>query len=292
MSPTSDEIRLELGRVLASEAFANTSRLSRFLAFVVDKTLAGESDRLKEFVIGVEVFDRDADYDPRIDSIVRVEAGRLRTKIEEYYRREGRDDPVVIRVDKGSYAPAFERRAADARVSEHGGSGRRPLPAHIGLAAGIAFAIIAALTIAVAAWRTDSRTEAGAQTITIAVLPFAPYSSETADRILATRLTEGVTAELVRAGSFGVVASTSALEFADARGSLSDVARALDADILMEARILVDGERLRVEARLVDGALNHKYWVEIFDGDVKNLDELERRIATAAAAAVPSERAR
>ncbi|HEY5568809.1 MAG TPA: hypothetical protein VIM81_16395 [Gammaproteobacteria bacterium] len=60
----------------------------------------------------------------------------------------------------------------------------------------------------------------------------------------------------------------------------------------MEARILVDGERLRVEARLVDGALNHKFWVEIFDGDVKNLDELERRIVTAATAAVPPERAR
>jgi TolB-like protein len=289
MSPTSDEIRLELGRVLASEAFANTSRLSRFLTFVVEKTLAGESDRLKEFVIGVDVFDRNAEYDPRVDSIVRVEAGRLRTKIGEYYRREGRDDPVVIRVDKGSYAPAFERRPADAPVAEPR-EGLRPLPARMGLGAGLALAVIAAITIAIAAWRMDSQTEAAATTVTMAVLPFAPYSSAAADRIVATRLTEGVTAELVRMGSFAVVASTSALEFAGAQGSLRDVARALDADILMEARILVEGERLRVEARLVDGALNHKFWVETFEGDVANLDELERRIVVAAAAAVPSKR--
>src|SRR5215831_887916 len=112
MQPTPDDVRAELERVLASGSFASTSRLSRFLRFVVERTLAGEAERLKEYVIGVEVFDRDERYDPRVDSIVRVEAGRLRAKLEEYYRGAGRDDAIAIKLQKGSYAPEFERRGS------------------------------------------------------------------------------------------------------------------------------------------------------------------------------------
>ena len=113
MQPTPDEVRAELERVLASGSFAGTSRLSRFLRFVVEQSLAGEAERLKEYVIGVEVFDRDERYDPRIDSIVRVEAGRLRARLDEYYRGAGAIDVVAIVLEKGSYAPAFVRRAGD-----------------------------------------------------------------------------------------------------------------------------------------------------------------------------------
>jgi len=121
MQPTPDEVRAALERVLASSSFASTNRLSRFLRFVVERTLAGQAERLKEYVIGVEVFDRNERYDPRIDSIVRVEAGRLRAKLDEYYRGAGGGDLVAIRLEKGGYAPYFERRgdaqAAAARVA-------------------------------------------------------------------------------------------------------------------------------------------------------------------------------
>ena len=95
----------QLDRLLASAVFANAGRMSRFLKFVVERTLAGEGERLKEYVIGVEVFDRDADYDPRLDAIVRVEAARLRTKLAEYYAGEGRGDAVVLSLPKGGYVP-------------------------------------------------------------------------------------------------------------------------------------------------------------------------------------------
>ena len=87
MAPSEDAVRRQLDRLLASAGFANAGRMSRFLKFVVEKTLVGEGERLKEYVIGVEVFDRDANYDPRVDAIVRVEAARLRTKLAEYYAR-------------------------------------------------------------------------------------------------------------------------------------------------------------------------------------------------------------
>lgn len=84
-----EAITAELDRILASKGFANAGRLSRLLRYVVERTLAGEADQLKEYAVGVEVFDRDDKYDPRLDSIVRVEAGRLRSRLEEYYNGEG-----------------------------------------------------------------------------------------------------------------------------------------------------------------------------------------------------------
>ena len=105
MPPPADDVRHQLDRLLASSGFANAGRMSRFLKFVVEKTLAGEGERLKEYVIGIEVFDRDASYDPRLDSIVRVEAARLRAKLAEYYAGQGRGDPVVLSLPKGGYAP-------------------------------------------------------------------------------------------------------------------------------------------------------------------------------------------
>src|SRR3974377_1399410 len=78
-----DAIRGQLERILNSKAFARSPRISRFLSFVVEQTLAGQENKLKEYLLGVEVFGRLDSFDPRIDSIVRVEARRLRFKLEK-----------------------------------------------------------------------------------------------------------------------------------------------------------------------------------------------------------------
>jgi len=111
------EIRSELELVLRSRAFFQSHRIRRFLRFVVEESLLGQPHRLKEYLIGLEVFDRREAFDPRVDSIVRVEARRLRSKLEEYYRTEGREDPVRIVLRKGSYVPIFEHRSAGSYVT-------------------------------------------------------------------------------------------------------------------------------------------------------------------------------
>ena len=88
--------------------------MSRFLRFTVDHALAGSASTIKEYLVGVEVFDRAPDYDPRVDPIVRVEARRLRTKLRAYYGSHGESDPVVIEFPKGAYAPTFRTRDAEA----------------------------------------------------------------------------------------------------------------------------------------------------------------------------------
>jgi len=105
-------VRSELERVLASKAFAGAQRSSVLLRFVVEESLAGRAARLKEYTLGADALGRGPAYDPRVDPIARVEASRLRQRLELYYATDGARDPLVIRLPKGGYAPAFTERAA------------------------------------------------------------------------------------------------------------------------------------------------------------------------------------
>jgi TolB-like protein len=288
MSPSGDDVRRQLDRLLASGVFANAGRMSRFLKFVVEQTLAGEGERLKEYVIGIEVFDRDASYDPRLDSIVRVEAARLRSKLAEYYAGEGRGDAVVLSLPKGGYAPAvtLERSSAAANGSVMNGAApttpaeqasQRPRAARWRWAlAGLIAA--AAATVAVVAWAPDT---APVSQLRIAVLPFSAGTGDTDGDALAQQLTEGVTAELVRAGRFSVVASSAARAVYSTTPRPRDAAAELDADVLIQARVKADGDRVRVETYAVSGELEQKLWVDGFEGTLTDTDTLEREIAAA-----------
>ncbi len=108
--PHVDEIRQELGRIVGSAVFRDSLRLTRFLAFVVEAALAGNSDKIKAYTIAVEALGRSASFDPQADSIVRVEAGRLRQALARYYAEAGGNDPLVIDVPRGAYVPIFRRR--------------------------------------------------------------------------------------------------------------------------------------------------------------------------------------
>ncbi len=104
--------RIELGKILASPEFAHVERPSRFLRFVVEQTLEGHREDLKEYLIGVEVLGRHDSFDPKTDSIVRVEASRLRARLKQYYENSGKDDPILIDLPKGGYTPVFYKRNA------------------------------------------------------------------------------------------------------------------------------------------------------------------------------------
>jgi hypothetical protein len=104
-----EAIREELARILESSIFVQSDRLGRFLRYTVETTLAGDAETLKEYLIGTEVYERKPPYHPSVDSIVRSEARRLRTKLKEYYESVGRNDSVFIYYRPGSYVPAFRR---------------------------------------------------------------------------------------------------------------------------------------------------------------------------------------
>jgi hypothetical protein len=105
-------IRDELERVLSSSGFVRNERLSRFLRSLVERHLEGRDAEIKESLIAVEVFGRKPDCDPRLDSIVRTEAGRLRARLAEYYAAEGSRNRGIIDVSKGGYVPLFREPVA------------------------------------------------------------------------------------------------------------------------------------------------------------------------------------
>src|SRR3984893_4386510 len=105
-----EAIREELSRILESSIFVQSDRLGRFLRFTVEKTLAGEGEMLKEYLIGTEVYDRPSSYRPNEDSIVRGEARRLRSKLKEYYESVGKNNPLSIYYRPGSYVPIFRNQ--------------------------------------------------------------------------------------------------------------------------------------------------------------------------------------
>ena len=113
--PGNLEVSAALERLLASPSFARSSRLASFLRFIVNERLSGNQTPLKEYVLGVQVFGRDPNYDPRIDPIVRVQARQLRFKLREYYETAGLSDPIRIEIPKGSYLPEIAYAAGTER---------------------------------------------------------------------------------------------------------------------------------------------------------------------------------
>jgi serine/threonine-protein kinase len=150
----------QLDKILSSATFIRSKRLGRFLRFTVEQCLDGRQNSLKEYLVGVEVFNKMESFDPRIDSIVRVEARRLRSKLERYYQTEGKDDQVIIQFRKGSYVPLLLTRdqLRTLGIDEYGArTGVRSVavsrlsnlgvdPAHSHFCSGLTEDIVSALT--------------------------------------------------------------------------------------------------------------------------------------------------
>lgn len=109
-------IRSQLERMCACPVFAQTQRMGALLKYLVEAELDGTAARLNQYRIAIDVLGRDERFDPAADSIVRVEMGRLRAKLLEFYATEGADDPVILGLPKGHYQPVVELRPRSIRA--------------------------------------------------------------------------------------------------------------------------------------------------------------------------------
>src|ERR1700679_106029 len=118
--PLGDEVREQLGRLLANPFFSHSKRFPTFLHFVVEHTLAGDSENIKERTLGIEIFGRDADYDTASDPIVRVTAAEIRKRVAQYYQDPAHEHELRISLPSGSYIPQFHwpRGANDPVLTE------------------------------------------------------------------------------------------------------------------------------------------------------------------------------
>jgi adenylate cyclase len=176
-----EAIRDQLERILQSAEFRASDKQRKFLRFVVDETLEGRASQLKGYTIAVAVYGRSESFDPQVDPIVRVEAGRLRRALEHYYLTAGKNDPVRIEIPKGSYIPTFHTvlippSGAQRHTSE----------------------------------RENSTPATGPS---IAVMPLLNLTGDADQDYFGDGLTEELTAEFARYQEFQVIASQSTLRF-------------------------------------------------------------------------------
>ncbi len=228
--------------MLASALFANSDRMTRFLRFAVEYALNGRAGELKEYVLGTEVFDRNASYDPRLDPVVRVEARRLRSKLGSYYDGEGKNHDLVIEFPKGSYVPRFSRRSEQAEpaapVSE---------PAHA----------------------------------TIALLPFSNLSSEQDNEYFSDGLTQELIHLLTKVDGLRVVAWNSSAQLRGQHPDPYAVGQQLKVGNVLLGSVRSAGCQIRITVQLVDTATGYYLWSETYDRRMQDLFAIQEEIALA-----------
>ena len=195
--PRSTEIRATLERLLVTQHFSAASRRGQLLRYLVEHTLKGDADKINEYAIGLDVFQRPASFDPRIESLVRTEFSRLRQRLRDYYAEDGRRDSIVIEFPPRSYVASFTFRDAsklrEITAFPEPASGPRAVPrtAHrsrwVWIVGGVAVPLIAAAGVAgIMLWRQHVSNMLARQPIhAIVVLPFEDYSPNHQDEYVA-----------------------------------------------------------------------------------------------------------
>src|SRR3984957_5900862 len=258
-------VRRHLDRALASANFARNERLSRFLRFVVERHLAGRDDELKESVIAMEVFGN-RDYDPKQDSIVRTEAGRLRARLAEYYVGPGSGEPVVFELPKGGYVPVF-RRMEEA-----------PAPRKNAFRQAWLLSMLAVCGVALLAagwWWVHTKSTP----IAIAVLPLQNLNQDTASDYFADGLTDEVIRNLSSIEGLAVRSQTSSFAFKGKTRNLHEVGRQLAADYILEGSVLRSGQHLRIDAQLVRVRDDITVWSDKYDRELTDVFAIRDEIS-------------
>ena len=226
--PAPEEIQDQLERMFQNSEFRASEKQKNFLNFVVKETLEGRTSSIKGYTIAVTVYGRTEKFDPQVDPIVRVEAGRLRRSLEHYYLTGGKNDPVLIKIPKGRYVPTFhtnrippsEAETPDASQQEDG-----PI-----------------------------------QAPSVAVMPLINLTGDKDQEYFTDGLTEELTAELARYQEFQVIASQSTMRFKGQTADASDIGRDLDVRFLLTGSVRKDSSTIKVSIRLLDTTSSGEIW--------------------------------
>jgi TolB-like protein len=275
---SADAARLELEKVVASPMLVNSAQLCRFLRYLVETTLAGETGSIKENLLGTDVFERGIRFDPRTDPVVRVEARRLRSKLEEYYASLGAADEVIIRIPKGSYVPTFERGAGVAGAETTDQPAAAPRKRRWAILAAVAGTVVLA---SVLFWVKGVGIGG---TSSLAVLPFANVGSGAETEYFADGLTDELTDLLSRTEGLRVVARSSAYQYKGKVGDAREIGKHLKADVLLEGSVRKEGRRLRISAQLVDVHSGYQIWSQTDEREWTEVFAMQQEIAGSIAA--------
>lgn len=303
-------VRKHLEEMMTSHVFAVSRRAQDLLRLIVDHALAGESESLRERMIGVEMFNRPVNYDTANDSVVRVKATELRKRLNQYYLESPSSSAVRIEVPPGSYVPRFvfnppaphappepevlslppaatvnpetDRPVLPTRAAAKGPSTEYVSPS---VKKGRMLLVIAAclcllgLTV-YSGWKFSSnRSSLRPGILSIAVLPFENLSGDTRQDYFADGMTEVLIADLGEIDSLRVVSRTSSMSFKGTKKALPEIARELSVGGVVEGSVTRDGAQVRVAVRLIDAKSDRPIWSKSFIQSSSNLLASEGELA-------------
>lgn len=282
------EIQAQIDRLLASTCFSSSLRRGQLLRYLVQHALA-DIEEINEYAIGVDVFEKPPSFDPRIESIVRTEVGRLRQKLKEYYAREDCLDRVLIEIPLRCYRPAFLFREpvtaplTDAAPTESA-SLPRPAPRRW-----FGAALLFSLTVVLAAaalvlWK--ARNPPAGPIRSLVVLPFENLSPDKNDEYLSDGLTDELTGEFANWKDLRVVARTSAYQYQGKGVDIRQIGRELDVDAVLEGSLARQGSLVRITAQLNRTSDGYHLWSHSYDTRSHDMLSVRQEIARAIAAAV------
>jgi TolB-like protein len=221
------EIIDQLNRILTFPIFRNSMILSGFLRFIVDETLGGRMNLLKEYTVGTNVLSKKVGYDPQIDASVRIHAGRLRRALYEYYRGPGCSDPILISVPKGAYVPSFE--------------------------------LVPPLTV-----KSPAPTKTVIYKPTLAVLPFYCLGEDDLQH-LGDGLCDQICTEFTNFNELSVVSYYSSRKIASKGIDSKEAGLLLDATYLITGSIQSNNRVIRIRVQLIQSSTDHQVWASSYE---------------------------
>ncbi|PWU05742.1 MAG: hypothetical protein C5B51_13880 [Terriglobia bacterium] len=307
--PSAEAVSQALEKILGSQQFHNAESQKAFLRYVVNESLAGRGDQLKEYAIGVEVFQRKESYDPRYDNTVRLKAQKLRWSLARYYETEGKDDQVSITFRPRCYQPLFSWRppeileepesapfdtpasrdvipiSSEERTESSVAPKDAPLtgssqrvwrkPWILWPLAGVV--LLGSVAIGNLAGSKHWPVHAERKINSIAVLPLRTLGGES--EFLSSGLTADLTDSLARLPGMGVIAPSSASIYKGRAVDVREVGERLNVRAVLDGSIQQVGNRVRVNLLISDTSNGLPLWSATYDQEVQDIFQTQTDIS-------------
>src|SRR5688572_26073611 len=229
-------IRTELERILSSKTFKQSYILSNFLRYVVIETIEDHCNEIKEYSIAVKALGKPEDFNPQLDAVVRIHAGRLRRCLHLYYSEEGINNPITITLPKGTYIPQFILRDNSE--------------------------------IAPILLQFEEPAVGNLMIHKVAVLPFSNLSIQPDAQFLVERFCEQLSSDLAAFREISMISYFSTAKYRVQHSDIREVGKELNASFVVTGSIYHDKKRLRLSIQLVSTESGLQLWTKTFEREL------------------------
>lgn len=225
-----DLIYAQLQKIFLCPVFAVSDILRRFLSYIIDETLGGRSNTIKEYTIAINVLNKPISFKPQQDAIVRIHAGRLRRALNYYYKEPGIDDEIEISVPKGSYIPVFVNKFLKTT---------NPVIKSV-------------------------QQEMSADAITLVVMPFRTFETDISRQAFTDNLGQQLSAEFGRFPDFSVISYYAIQQLTFRSKDIDEIANHFGAQYIITGNVQFEKKRLRVAVQLTETHSGAQIWTELY----------------------------